>query len=172
VRADRPTPSLGESIRSIVRDEDRNVPVTRIEWMDDLVGMSVASPRFYAALFSLFAMLALVLGGVGVYGVASYVANQRSRQIGIQVALGATAGRIMRGELRRGGLVAAAGVAIGGAAAFVASRFVQGMLYEVSPFDPMILASAAVILGVVAFIGIVLPARRASRVDPMSMLRV
>ena len=131
----------------------------------------IAAPRFNLALLSTFALLALVLSAVGLYGVIAYSVTQRTREIGIRMALGARPAAVLALVLRQGALMTLAGVAVGLGAAAVATRAMRGMLYEVSPLDPGTFALVGVALGVVALSAAYVPARRASKVDPAIALR-
>jgi len=132
---------------------------------------SVAQPRFYAGVLAIFAGLALVLAAVGVYGVLSSQVEQSTREIGIQIALGAAPGRIRRAVLGRGVILVASGLAIGLAGAWGLSRFISTLLFGITPFDGLTYAASAAALAVVALVGAYLPARRATEVDPVVALR-
>jgi len=162
---------LASQLRRIVRTVDLNVPITRLASMEAIVSDSLAGQRFYSVLFSLFAGLALVLGGVGVYGVVSYVMGQRTNEIGIRLALGATQRGILRREMGRGALVTGMGIVLGMVTAFALTRFLTSLLYEVSLFDPIVFGATASILATVALLGVALPARRAARIDPIIAIR-
>ena len=164
-------PGLEAMLRGIVRSVDPNLPITRVSTMDAILSQSVANPRFYNVLFSLFAILALVLAGIGVYGVVAYVVGIRSHEIGVQLALGATGGRILRGELQQGGLMAAVGIGLGSVAALAASRLFSGFLFQVSLLDPLVFALTTMVILAIALCAVAVPARRASRVDPLVSIR-
>ena len=133
---------------------------------------SVANRRFEMDLLLLFAASALFLAGLGVYGVLMYSVEQRSREIGLRMALGAQRANVYRLVLRDGLLPVAAGVAVGVALAFASGRLVSSLLYQVSPYDPMLTAAAVSILLLVGILGCVLPARRAASIEPMKALRM
>lgn len=156
---------------AIVRDVDAGLAVTRLDTMDALIAGSIRAPRFYSTVFSSFGVLALLLGGVGVYGVSAFLSGRRRREIGIRIALGASRASILRLECRRGGLAAAAGLAAGLAGAIGTGRLLTGLLYEISPAEPMALIGATVVLAVVALAGVYLPAHSAASVDPMVAVR-
>ena len=139
--------------------------------MEQWVSNTAAQPRLNAQLLALFAAVALVIAAVGIYGVLAYSVNQRMREIGLRMALGAQSSGVLRLVVGEGLLVALAGVGIGLAAAFALSRTLASLLFEVPARDPATFAAVAVVLLLVALVACVLPARRASRVDPMIALR-
>jgi len=132
---------------------------------------SLAPQRFNMLLLSIFAVTALVLGSVGVYGVMSYMVAERTREIGIRLALGAGPRRVVNLVLRRCLVLTVTGISIGVAAALALTRVMSGLLYDISPTDAATFVAAGLILGVVAVAAAVVPARRATRVDPISALR-
>ena len=170
-RTEREVPAMAAQLRGIVRSVDPNLPITRVAAMDAIVSQSLASPRFYGVLFSVFAILALVLGGIGVYGLISFAVSNRTDEIGIRLALGATRGGIMRHEIRTGFTMTGLGIGIGLLAAFGASRLLSSLLFEVAPFDLPVLAGTTGVLVVIALLGVLIPAQRASRVDPLVAIR-
>jgi putative ABC transport system permease protein len=139
--------------------------------MAHLVWDSVSRPRFNMLLLSSFAALALALAAVGIYGVISYTVAQRTHEVGIRIALGAKPLDVMRLVIRQGMKPVIIGMAIGLFAAFLASRVLESLLYEVSATDPVTYVAIAAILSSVALVACYLPARRASRVDPVVALR-
>jgi predicted permease len=139
--------------------------------MDSMIADSVASQRFSMILLVAFAVLALLLASVGIYGVISYVVGQRSHEIGVRMALGAKPQDILRLILGRGGKLAAIGVAVGLAAAFGLTRLMTSMLYGVGATDPLTFSGVAVLLTLVALAACYVPARRATKVDPVVALR-
>jgi putative ABC transport system permease protein len=163
--------SLTSSIRAVVGSIDRNQPITEITTMDQLVQDSVGSRRVTLILLGLFSALALVLAGVGIYGVISYSVAQRTQEIGIRVALGASRGDVMKMVLLQGVRIAGVGVAIGTLAAFVLTRYLEGLLFRVSPGDPGTFGGVVLVLAAVALLACYVPARRTLRVDPMTALR-
>jgi putative ABC transport system permease protein len=170
VRTAGPVDVSGE-ISKIVAEVDPEEPVAHIDAMNDVRARSIAEQRFLMALMGVFAALALVLAGVGIYGVLSYQMSRRTREIGIRMALGATPRRVIGLILREVLLVVFAGVAIGLAAAFGLTRFLASQLFGVQPADPLTFAAVAVVLTGVALLACYVPARRAMRVDPMVALR-
>jgi ABC-type antimicrobial peptide transport system permease subunit len=140
--------------------------------MDRVLSSQVARPRFLMTLLGVFAVIALVLGAVGVYGVMSHAVMQRTNEIGIRMALGAHADNVTLMVVRQGVLLALGGVIVGLAAALAGTRVMAGMLYDVSTTDPCTFAGMPLMLVIVALFASYLPARRASRVDPIEALRV
>jgi putative ABC transport system permease protein len=163
--------TLAEAIRADVRRVDPEMPVYAIETMDRLVGESVGQRRFAATLLMLFSVFALVLACVGVYGVIAYLVTQRTQEFGIRMALGAQRSDVMRIVLLYGGRIATAGIAIGLAAAVLLTRWLQTLLFEVSPTDAATFVGVPVALGMVALSACYLPARRAIRINPVEALR-
>jgi putative ABC transport system permease protein len=157
--------------RSAVREVDPNLPLVEVRPMRELVAASTAQPRFRALLMAGFALIAVVLSLVGVFGVTSHFAAQRWPEIGMRMALGARRADILSLVLGRGARLALAGVLLGLAAAIVLSRSLSSLLFEVSPRDPMVFALAAAVLTTAALLASYLPARRAARVDPAVTLR-
>jgi putative ABC transport system permease protein len=165
------TSALAGSLRGIVRQVDKNLPVFNVRTMDELLSESVARRRFNMALLAGFALVALLLACLGIYGVMSYTVAQRTHEIGIRMALGAQASQIVRMVVRQGMLLAVVGVVIGTIGALLLTRWMESLLYGVSATDPMTFVAVALGLGAVALLACFIPARRASRVDPMEALR-
>ena len=163
--------SVAATIRRDVAQIDKDLPVTDVHAMPDVIDASVAQPRFRAFLLGLFATMALVLAATGIFGVIAYSVSCRTNEIGIRVALGASRAAILRMVLREGVILTLAGLAVGVPAALAASRLVEQMLFEVSAHDPATLAAVAAGLAAVAMVAGYLPARRALRVDPLVALR-
>src|SRR6185312_5833370 len=171
VRSALPPSLTFEALRRTSSRMDREQTVFGMQTMDEVVARTMETRRLLVALLSVFAAIALLLATVGIYGVTSYTVGQRTNEIGIRMALGATRGQILRSVLGGGMLRALLGIAMGVAAAFGLTRLLSGMLFGVSPYDPITLGSVAVLLGVVAGAACWIPARRAMRVDPMTALR-
>jgi predicted permease len=163
--------SLAAPIRGIVRDIDHEVPVYSVQTMEERVGSSVGRERFYTTLIGLFAAVALVLAAVGLYGVVAYAVSQRTHELGVRVALGATTQRISRMVVGEGLSLTAMGVAIGIVAALIGGRVVSSLLFGVTARDPATLLGVVVVLAAVATLASWLPARRAARVDPLVAIR-
>jgi predicted permease len=162
---------LAPVVRREIHAIDPLLPVANEQPLARLVAEIAAQPRFTALVFGLFASAALVLAVVGVYGIVAYGVTQRTREIGVRLALGATPSRIVGGVVRHGVGLAGFGVAIGLWAAYALSRFMQGILYDVTPTDTVTyLAVAALLMGCAAAAS-VLPARWAARLDPVRALR-
>ena len=139
--------------------------------MDEVFSDSVARPRFQLILLLVFAGIAVLLAGVGVYGVVSYSVTQRTQEIGVRVALGARHGDVTRFVLWEGLLLALLGVASGLAAAFALTRLLRSLLFEVTPTDPVTLLCVSCFLLAITLLATMIPARRAAKVDPMIALR-
>ena len=159
------------AVRAEVRAIDKDVPVTHIQTMGQVFGASVAQPRFSMLIVGLFALLALVLSMVGIYGVMSYSVSRRAHEIGVRMALGAGAKQVLALVLREGMVLALTGIAIGALIAFALTRLLASLLFEVSAKDPLAFVSVAALLAAVAFVACYIPARRATRVDPLVALR-
>ena len=171
VRASGDPLALAAAVRSAVWSVDRDLPVGRLRTMETLLSRTVAGQQFNLLLLGMFATMALVLAVVGLYGVTAYSVAERTREIGVRMALGAEPGTVSLMFVRRGARLATAGLAIGLAAALAASRGMTTMLYGIAPADPVTFAGVALLLIVVALAACYLPARRATRVDPFVALR-
>ncbi len=171
VRAASSAASLAESVRDQVRSIDGDLPVFSIRGMDEIVSETIGQQRFAMSLLGVFAFVALILSSVGIYGVMSYSVTQRTHEIGIRMALGADQKDVLKLMLKHGAALTASGMALGIAGAIVATRFMKFMLFGISPNDPVTFAVITVLLGAVAIAACYLPARRATRVDPIVALR-
>src|SRR5262249_54515300 len=163
--------SLAAAIRNQVRAIDPNEPVNQIVTMDERLSNSVAGRRFQMLLLGVFAGLALVIATVGIYGVISYAVSQRTHEIGVRMALGAQTSDVLWMVVRRGMSLTFTGVAAGLAAAVALTRLMKNLLFEVSATDPATFELIALLLVGVAFIACYIPARRATKVDPLTSLR-
>jgi putative ABC transport system permease protein len=159
------------SIRRVVSEADPDVLVQAAEPMDGLVARQLAQPRLSALLLGAFGAGALLLAAVGLYAVLAFIVRQRSRELAIRHALGASPARLRALVLREALLMSGAGVVLGLGAALAGGRFLQSLLYNVSPADPLTLAGVAAGLLTVALAAAYLPARRATRADAVAVLR-
>jgi ABC-type antimicrobial peptide transport system, permease component len=158
-------------IRSEISSVDPDQAIASLRTMDEVLSTSVARPRFNTLLLTLFAGMALILAMVGVYGVISYSVSHRTREIGIRMALGARRSEVMAMVVKEGLIYAATGLALGAAGALALTRVLAGLLYGISPTDPWTFALVSALLCGAALLACYLPARRATRIDPMLALR-
>jgi putative ABC transport system permease protein len=171
VRTNLSVAAVAEAIRRDAHAIDKDLPVTDIGAIPELVDATLAQPRFQTLLLALFSGLALTLAAVGIYGVISYSVIQRTHEIGIRMSLGAQPGQVLRLVMGQGAKLALAGIVIGAAASFALTRLMRSLLFEVSPADPLTFAAITALLVAVALAACYIPARRAMRVDPMTALR-
>jgi predicted permease len=171
VKSTLSTSAVAAAIRQEVRRIDKDLPVTDVGKLPDLLDASVSQQRFRTFLLGLFAAMALVLAATGIFGVISYSVSCRTNEIGIRVALGASRSTILRMILRETLLLTFAGLLIGIPCALLASRLIGHMLFGVSAYDPATLVAVAFVLAATAVLAGYVPARRAMRVDPMTALR-
>ena len=162
--------SLSEQVRQAIWKVDPDQPMWKIRTMNFLVERSVADKRFLMVLMGIFAGIALLLSMVGLYGVISYLVNQRTQEIGIRMALGAQVGHILRMVLRQGMILVLSGVALGLLASFLITRLITKLLFQVSATDPVTFVGISLLLIAVALVACYLPARKATRVDPLEAL--
>jgi len=163
--------ALIDGVRSAAREVNNDAPVFRVRPMTDVMANSTAQQRFNTVLMSVFAVVALVMAAIGLYGVIAYSVTQRTHELGIRMALGASSGDVIKLVVGQGMLLASTGVVIGLGAAFALTRLLSSLLFGVSPRDPVTFAAIALILTGVALGACFVPARRATRVDPMIALR-
>jgi putative ABC transport system permease protein len=166
-----PPTSLADAAREEVYAVDSNLPVSNVRTLDEVVARSISQPRFYMLLLTIFAAVALLLAAIGIFGVLSYAVAQRTREIGIRMALGAQERTVISLVVREAMTLVMLGVVSGTIAALLLSRTMTRMLFSVTPTDPTTFASVAAALLVVALFASYLPARRATRVDPIVALR-
>ena len=162
---------LGPQVRSIVREVIPNIIVPQPETMETMYGKLVAQRRFNMIVLALFGTLAIVIAAVGIYGVMAYLVAQRTQEIGIRMALGAGPGEIMRMVVSRAALLMAIGITAGLVGGWFLSRLVASFLFKVEPHDALVYTLAAGILLVSGLAAAMIPARRASRIDPMLVLK-
>jgi predicted permease len=172
IRGEGDVEDLANAIRAQVQSVDRALPVFDVKTMNQLIDESVSPKRFSMTVLVIFAVFALVLATVGVYAVMSYSVEKRVHEIGIRMALGAEAGDVLRLVLRNGITLAVPGIAIGVVASFGVTRLVSNLLFGIGATDPLTFVSISTLLLIVALLACYIPARRASRVDPMVALRI
>ncbi len=171
LRTDVPPQNVIAAVRQTVAAVDPALEAANPQTMEQLIAQSVAQPRFYTVLLTGFALLALMLAAVGIYGVISYSVSQRTHEIGVRLALGAQRGDVLKLVVGQGMVLALGGIAIGLAAAYTVTRVMTNLLYGVTATDPATYAATALVLLVVALAACYLPARRAMRLDPLIALR-
>ena len=159
------------TVRSQVQSLDTNLALTNFNTIGELLDQGLWAPRMGAALLTVFGGLALILAVVGVYGVLSYSVNQQTREIGIRMAMGAQTGRILSLVVGQGMQLAIAGLTLGILIAFAATRVLSSLLFGVSAHDPLIFGGVSLVLAIAAILACYIPARRATRVDPLVALR-
>jgi ABC-type antimicrobial peptide transport system permease subunit len=164
---------LGEAnaLQQAAASVNSEIVVWGVRPMSDVIASQLTAKRFAMTLLGIFAALATMLACVGIYGVISYIAGERTREIGIRMAMGAERGDVLRMVLTDAGMMALVGVGIGLVASFLLTRLMSGMLFGVSTHDPLTFLGVAVLLTSVALAACLVPARRATRVDPMVALR-
>jgi putative ABC transport system permease protein len=171
VRTSGDPQSLVAPIRGLLRSIDKDQPLFNVKTMEEILSESIAGQRLNTLLLGIFAALALILAGVGIYGVMSYSVKQRTHEIGVRMALGAGAGKVVRMVVLNGMTLAGIGIIVGLGAAFALARLMTDLLFGVSPSDPATFAGISGLIGLVALLACYLPARRATKVDPMLALR-
>ena len=171
VRSSLPEATLAQEIQKAVRAQDATLPIVKLRSMDQVFADSAARPRFLAELLGIFAALALALAAIGTYGILSYSVTERTKEIGIHMALGATRGSVLGMILGQGMRLTMVGLVAGLVASFGLTRLLQAQLFNVKPTDPATLTAVAAFIAVIAFVACYVPAQRATRVDPMVTLR-
>jgi putative ABC transport system permease protein len=171
IRTSLPPTSLRTTIDGLMREADASVPVVRLRDMNGVFTDSIRRPRLLAQLLGAFAGLALLLAAIGTYGVLSYMVTERRREIGIRMALGADQGNVLKDVLRHGLWLTTVGLVAGLIGAFALNRLIASLLFGVQPTDPMTLIAVVATITLVAAAACTVPAWRASRVDPIVVLR-
>ena len=171
LRTTVPPTSLAQAASGVVREIDPEQPVERVRPMQDVLDETLTSQRFSALLLALFAAVALTLASVGIYSVLSYIVRGRSREIGIRTALGARTGDVLRLVVIEGMTPAAIGIAAGVVIAVGSGRLIERLVFGISPSDPLTMAAVAALLALVALLASLVPALRAARLDPLTVLR-
>jgi predicted permease len=171
VRAAADPVSLVSAVRAAVRETDREIPVAEVRTLDAVGAAALAQRRFVLAMVGVFAALAVALAGVGTYGVLAYLVEQRRREIAVRIAIGASAGRILREFLQNGLAIGFAGLAAGVALSLAGARLIAGLLYGVAPRDWPTVAAVAALSALLAVAASFIPARRAARMEPQEVLR-
>jgi putative ABC transport system permease protein len=159
------------ALRRELRELDPSLPLARVRTLDEVVSAAQSRPRFLTLLLTLFSGVALALAAVGIYGVISYSVAQRTREFGLRMALGAQRGDVLNIVIGRGMVLTLAGIVVGLGGAFLLTRFLSTLLFGVTPTDPATFAGVSILLSGVAFLACYVPARRATKVDPMVALR-
>jgi putative ABC transport system permease protein len=171
IRTDRDPLSLVESVRREVLALDREMPISEVRTMETVAAAAVEGRRFMLLLVGVFAVTALALAGIGIYGVTSYLVANRTHEIGIRMALGADSFDVLKLALRQGMAWALAGVGVGLTLAFAATRLMANLLYGIGATDPATFVAVPLFLIGVSFVACWIPARRATKVDPLQALR-
>lgn len=171
IRTDSDPAKLTGAFRAAVRELDPNQPVFEVTTMDATLGEMMAQRRLNMILFGIFAAAALLLASVGIYGIISHNVTERTHELGVRMALGASRGDVLRLVLKQGMMLSGLGIGIGLAGAFALTRVMSSLLYGISSTDPITFVAIALILGIVALAACLIPARRATKVDPMIALR-
>jgi predicted permease len=171
VTSSLPADALARPIREALHEVDANLPIFAYQAMDAVVAAALSQPRFYLTLVGAFAASALVLAAIGLYGVIAYGVQQRTREIGVRMALGASSRQMQRMVVREGLALSAVGAICGLAGAWALGRYLQSLLFGVKSADPLTFSAAAVMIVIVALIACLVPARRAASIDPQRALR-
>jgi len=171
IRSNVEPSSLSASLRQVVNEVDKSVPVSSVKTMDHIVSESITQPRFNLFLLGLFSAVAMLLSAAGIYGVTAYTVTQRTHELGIRLALGAQVRDVMRMILGQGMAVIGVGLVLGLASAFALMRLLRSLLFGVGENDPVTFVVITLVLLLVALVACYIPARRATKVDPLTALR-
>jgi putative ABC transport system permease protein len=166
-----PQEAVLAAVKSLVKEMDANLPITHVAPLRSIVAESIWQPRLYALLFTVFAVVALTLAGVGIYGVMSYAVAARTNEIGVRMALGAQPRDVLQLVVGQGMTLALGGVGLGLLGAGLMTRLMKALLFNISTTDPLTFAGVALLLTLVALLACWIPARRATKVDPLIALR-
>jgi putative ABC transport system permease protein len=165
-----PTPPP-ETVRASLRSIDPDVPLSAVSSMDDLFEASMGPRRFNLYLLSAFASVALALAAIGLFGVMAYLVSQRTREIGVRMALGATRRQVLAMMFRQAGVMTAIGIGVGVTGALLLTRSMRSLLFGVSAADPLVYVGVSALLAAVAIVAVAVPSSRATRIDPLLALR-
>ena len=171
IHSNRELQSVAADARRAIRELDPDLAIAHVQTLDDVVAESVAQPRFYMTLLSAFAVVAIVLASIGIYGVIAYLVGQRSREIGIRIALGASPSRVVRMVVSEGVAMVAVGIGIGVVGAIALTQLMRALLFNTKSTDPMTYVLVTLVLAAVAFVASSVPALRAANVDPSLAMR-
>jgi ABC-type antimicrobial peptide transport system permease subunit len=171
IRSSSDLGTIAPFLRAAVHELDPQQPIGTVVRVDDMIAESVAPRRLNFILVSAFAFLAVVLTAAGLYGVMSYIVTQRTREIGVRMALGATRRQVLTMVVRQVGVIAAIGIGVGVCAALVLTRWISSLLFGIDPSDPVVYAGVSILLALVALLAAAIPSGRASRIDPLRALR-
>jgi putative ABC transport system permease protein len=171
VKAQGDAAALANPLRREIMGLDKDLAIFNVRTMEEVGDLALSQARFATTLFAVFSIVALLIASVGVYGVMSYSVNQRTNEFGIRMALGAERRDVLKMVLRQAVLFSVLGAALGTVGAFLMTRWLSDMLFQVHPTDPATLAAVALFLVIVAIAASLVPARRATRVDPIVALR-
>jgi putative ABC transport system permease protein len=162
---------MARPVREAIHSVDKDMPLSNVNSMDDLLESSLGQRRLSMILLGAFSAIAMLLASIGIYGVLAYSVTQRSRELGIRMALGAARGRVLRLVIGQGMVLALIGIAIGLVGAFALTRLLGAQLYSITPTDPGTFVGVSLLLAAIALVATLVPALRATRVDPVVALR-